>query len=115
MSFFMLHETLHIEHEEGKSTTLEKLLARLEERASEKGLTIVDRDRSGNCMFSSLSDQLKLVEDTVISHKELRQSIVRYLRTIPNWVSVNVFDLALCHYLLHRTEQDSGCLFYHNT
>ena len=94
--FVLFHEAPHREHQEGEST-LEELLARLEERASEMGFT-VDRDRSGNCMFSSLSDQLKLVEDTVISHEELRQSIVRYLRSILNWVSVNVFGLALCHY-----------------
>ena len=59
---------------------LKKLLPRLEERASEMGFTIVDKDQTGNCMFYSLSDQLELVEKRNISPKKLRHSLVDYLR-----------------------------------
>ena len=91
------HNLKQMEYEVEKSTTLDKLMKRLEERASKKGLIIVDKDRSGNCMLYSLSDQLELVKNLTISPEELRQSIVQYLRDNPNWVSSNVFSLAHCH------------------
>ena len=85
------HNVKQMKHEEDVSPALEELLARLEERASESGFTVVDKDkkRSGNCMFVSLSDQLELVEEDNIKcpPEELRQSIVQNLRDHPRRVS----------------------------
>ena len=64
------------------------LSAELERIASDKGFVISDNEGSGNCMFFALSEQLNLVKGIKISHGELRQSIVHYLRRNPKLVSV---------------------------
>ena len=64
------------------------LLAELEKIALDKGFVISDNEGSGNCMFYALSEQLNLVEGIKISHGELRQSIVQYLRKNPKLVSL---------------------------
>ena len=69
------------------------LLAELEKIASDKGFVISDNEGSGNCMFYALSEQLNFVKGTKISHGELRQSIVQYLRKNPKLVSLVYF----CH------------------
>ena len=67
------------------------LLAELEKIASDKGFVISDNEGSGNCMFYALSEQLNLVKGIKISHRELRQSIVQYLRKNPKLVSLVFF------------------------
>jgi len=57
--------------------------AELKKIASDKGFVISDSEGSGNCMFHALSEQLNLVKGIKISHGELRQSIVQYLRKKP--------------------------------
>ena len=69
------------------------LLAELEKIASDKGFVISDNEGSGNCMFYALSEQLNLVKGIKISHGELRQSMVQYLRNNPKLVSLVYF----CH------------------
>ena len=69
------------------------LLAELEKIASDKGFVISDNEGSGNCMFYALSEQLNFVKGIKISHGELRQSIVQYLRKNPKLVSLVYF----CH------------------
>ena len=64
------------------------LLTELERIASDKGFVISDNEGSGNCMFHALSEQLNLVKGIKISHGELRQSIVQYLRKNPKLVSL---------------------------
>ena len=64
------------------------LSAELEKIASDKGFVISDNEGSGNCMFHALSEQLNLVKGIKISHGELRQSIVQYLRNNPKLVSL---------------------------
>jgi len=64
------------------------LSAELEEIASDKGFVISDNEGSGNCMFHALSEQLNLIKGIKISHGELRQSIVHYLRNNPKLVSL---------------------------
>ena len=64
------------------------LLAELEKIALDKGFVISDNEGSGNCMFYALSEQLNLVKGIKISHGELRQSIVQYLRKNPKLVSL---------------------------
>jgi len=62
----------------------------LEKIASDKGFVISDNEGSGNCMFHALSEQLNLVKGIKISHGELRQSIVQYLRNNPKLVSFGI-------------------------
>ena len=59
----------------------------LKKISSKKGFLISENQASGNCMFYALSDQLNLVKRIKMSHKELRQSIVQYLRKNPQMVS----------------------------
>ena len=63
-------------------------LAELKKIASDKGFVISDNEGSGNCMFHALSEQLNLVKRIEISHGELRQFIVQYLRKNPKLVSL---------------------------
>ena len=67
------------------------LLAELEKIVSDKGFVISDNGGSGNCMFYALSEQLNFVKGIKISHGELRQSIVEYLRKYPKLVSCVFF------------------------
>jgi len=67
------------------------LLTELERIASDKGFVISDNEGSGNCMFHALSEQLNLVKGIKISHGELRQSTVQYLRKNPKLVSLVFF------------------------
>ena len=67
------------------------LLAKLEKIALDRGFVISDNEGSGNCMFHALSDQLNLVKGIKISHGQLRQSIVQYLRKKPKLVSLVFF------------------------
>ena len=66
------------------------LSVELKKIASDKGFVISDNQGSGNCMFHALSEQLELVKGIKISHKELRQSVVQYLRKNPQTVSLSV-------------------------
>jgi len=67
------------------------LSTELKKIASDKGFVISDNEGSGNCMFYALSEQLNLVKGIKISHAELRQSIVQYLRKNPKLVSLVFF------------------------
>ena len=67
------------------------LLAELEKIVSDKGFVISDNEGSGNCMFYALSEQLNLVKGIKISHGELRQPIVQYLRKNPKMASLVFF------------------------
>ena len=67
------------------------LLEELEKIALDKGFVISDNEGSGNCMFYALSEQLNVVKGIKISHGELRQSIVQYLRKNPKLVSLVFF------------------------
>ena len=76
------------------------LSAELEKIASDKGFVISDNEGSGNCMFYALSEQLNLVKGIKISHAELRQSIVQYLRKNPKLVSL-VFFYFFYFFIIH--------------
>ena len=71
------------------------LSAELEKIASDRGFVISDNEGSGNCMFYALSEQLNFVKGIKISHAELRQSIVQYLRKNPNLVSLVFFSFII--------------------
>ena len=77
------------------------LLAELEKIASDKGFVISDNEGSGNCLFHALSEQLNLVKGIKISHGELRQSIVQYLRKNPKLVSLVFFVMHILVNNLH--------------
>ena len=80
------------------SSSTSDLLAEFEKIVSDKGLVMSDNEGSGNCMFYALSEQLNLVKGIKISHGELRQSIVQYLRKNPKLVSL-VFFLSCIFWL----------------
>ena len=65
------------------------LLNDLKNNASNKGFEIINNDGGGNCMFHALCDQLKYKKQLEISHQELREELVKYLREHPKMVSVN--------------------------
>ena len=48
--------------------------------AEKKGFLVSDNQASGNCLFYALSEQLKSVKGIQISHKELRNTLVQFLR-----------------------------------
>lgn len=60
--------------------------------AYEKGFTISQNRGNANCMFIALSEQLGRAE-IEISHEELRQSVVQYLKKNPKMVSVLIIFL----------------------
>ena len=75
------------------SSNTADLLAELEKVASDKGFVISDNEGSGNCMFYVVSEQLNLVKGIKIPHRELRRSIVQYLRKNPKLVSLVFFGM----------------------
>ena len=54
--------------------------------AAKKGFLVSDNHASGNCLFYALSEQLKSVKGIQISHKELRNTLVQFLRENANQV-----------------------------
>ena len=54
--------------------------------AAKKGFLVSDNQASGNCLFYALSEQLKSVKGIQISHKELRSTLVQFLRENANLV-----------------------------
>ena len=56
------------------------LSADLIKTASEKGFIISENPASGNCMFYALSQQLQSVKGSEISQRELRETLVGFLR-----------------------------------
>jgi len=79
----MLRELQQMQYEAGTMNSKASLFVQLEKIASDKGFTISDNEGSGNCMFHALSEQLNLVKGIQISHAELRQRIVQYLKENP--------------------------------
>ena len=69
------------------------LLEELKTIAFDKGFIVSDNQGSGNCMFYALSDQLAVVKGMRISHRELRQSIVEYLKDDHTLVSLGVISV----------------------
>ena len=63
------------------------LLLGLRKIALDRGFRISDNEGLGNCMFYALSEQLEIVKGIKISHGELRQNLVQYLRRYPKLVS----------------------------
>lgn len=55
--------------------------------ASEKGFIISEIPASGNCMFYALSEQLQSVKGSEIPQRELRETLVGFLRENSKLVS----------------------------
>jgi len=87
----MIMHLQQMQHNVSKVNSNTDLSAELEKIASDKGFVISDNEGSGNCMFHALSEQLNLVKGIKISHGELRQSIVQYLRNNPKLVSLVLY------------------------
>ena len=62
--------------------------------AHDKGFTISENKGLGNCMFIALSEQLGRA-GIEISHEELRQSVVEYLKENPKLVSIVIVFLEI--------------------
>ena len=59
---------------------------------------ISDNQGEGNCMFFALSEQLDVVKGMRISHEEIRQTVVRFLRENPTLVS-NRLTVTLLYFM----------------
>ena len=70
-----------------RETSQTELSLNLKRTAQEKGFVISDNQGEGNCMFFALSEQLDVVKGMRISHEEIRQTVVRFLRENPTLVS----------------------------
>ena len=64
--------------------------------AAEKGFLVSDNQASGNCLFYALSEQLKSVKGIQISHKKLRNTLVKFLRENANLVRQWCSPLIIC-------------------
>ena len=84
-----------IERETQQLIRTTKLQSNLETIAHEKGFTISENEGGGNCMFIALSQQLGQGKGIKISHKELRQRVVQYLKENPKMVSILIVFLKI--------------------
>ena len=82
------------ETKQGIRTTLQ---SNLETIVREKGFTISENEGGGNCMFIALSEQLGQAQGIKISHKELRQRVVQYLKENPQMVCILIVFLKARH------------------
>ena len=82
----MLVDLQKMQYDSKKEITTTKLSEDLKKIVSDKGFVITDNKGSGNCMFYALSHQLHHVKGFSISHEELRQCLVQYLRDNPRMV-----------------------------
>ena len=70
-----------------RETSQTELSLNLKRTAQEKGFVISDNQGEGNCMFFALSEQLDVVKGMRISHEEIRQTVVHFLRENTTLVS----------------------------
>ena len=82
--FYDLKQMQRDTHQVNKESNLSADLIKI---ASEKGFRISDNPASGNCMFYALSEQLQSVQGREILQRELRETLVRFLRENPILVS----------------------------
>ena len=81
------HTLQHIQLDARRETSQTELSLNLKRTAQEKGLVISDNQVEGNCMFFALSEQLGVVKGMRMSHEEIRQTVVGFLRDNPTLVS----------------------------
>ena len=104
-----MRELQQMQHDAG--IVARKILSvELEKNASDKGFIISDNEGSGNCMFYALSEQLNLVKGIQISHAELRQRLVQYLKDNPTLVSWCFYS----DYPYHSISRLLGSFFFIN-
>ncbi|XP_015780920.1 PREDICTED: uncharacterized protein LOC107358863 isoform X2 [Acropora digitifera] len=77
------HKLQELHQDAGKLQKKADLLKDLKINASNKGFEIIDNEGGGNCMFHALCDQLKYKKHLEISHRELRETLVKYLQEHP--------------------------------
>ena len=70
-----------------RETSQSELSLNLKKTAQEKGFVISNIQGEGNCMFFALSEQLAVVKAMMMSHEEIRQTVVRHLMDHPALVS----------------------------
>ena len=81
------HALQEIQLDARSETSQTELSLNLKKTAQEKGFVISDNQGEGNCMFFALSEQLDVVKGMRISHEEIRQTVVHFLRENPTLVS----------------------------
>ena len=81
------HALQQIQLDARRETSQTELSLNLKKTAQEKGFLISDNQGEGNCMFFALSEQLDVVKGMRISHEEIRQTVVHFLRENPTLVS----------------------------
>ena len=84
---FTFHTLQQIKLDSRRETSKSELSRNLKRTAQEKGFVISDNQGEGNCMFFALSEQLDVVKGMRISHEEIRQTVVHFLRENPTLVS----------------------------
>ena len=77
-------QNLRCDAEQVRNKTI--LPSNLRTVAAKKGFLVSDNQASGNCLFYALSEQLQSVKGIQISHKELRNTLVQFLRENANQV-----------------------------
>ena len=71
---------MHFDAEMVNKKTTAGLSKDLKKIASDKGFVISENPASGNCMFYALCEQLQSVKGIKVSHRELRKTLVQFLR-----------------------------------
>ena len=104
-----MRELQQLQHDAGIVASKTNLSVELEKIASDKGFIISDNEGSGNCMFYALSEQLNLVKGIQISHAELRQRLVQYLKDNPTLVSWCFYS----DYPYHAISRLLGSFFFY--
>ena len=86
-TFHTLHTLQQIQLDAHRETSQTKLSLNLKRLAQEKGFVISCNQGEGNCLFFALSEQLDVSKGMRISHEEIRQTVVCFLRDSPTLVS----------------------------
>ena len=81
------HALQEIQLDARSETSQTELSLNLKKTAQEKGFVISDNQGEGNCVFFALSEQLDVIKGMKISHEEIRQTVVHFLRENPTLVS----------------------------
>ena len=86
-TFHTLHTLQQIQLDAHRETSQTELSLNLKRIAQQKGFVISCNQGEGNCMFFALSEQLDVAKGMRISHEEIRQTVVCFLRDSPTLVS----------------------------
>ena len=75
-------QEMHFDAEMVNKKITAGLSKNLKKIALDAGFVISENPASGNCMFHALSEQLQSVKGIKVSHRELRKTLVQFLREL---------------------------------